>query len=48
MFANHRGSQNHIAKTIGANRYSIQKEVVRRIHVHHIGKNIWGGLPRKC
>jgi hypothetical protein len=45
--ANGKGSQNHIAKTIGANHYSIQKTMVRCIHVHHIGENIWGGLPRK-
>jgi len=46
--ANGRRSQNHIAKTIGAHRYSIQKAVVRCIHVHYTGENIWGGLPRKC
>jgi hypothetical protein len=22
--------------------------VDRHIHVHHIGENIWGGLPKKC
>jgi hypothetical protein len=48
VFANRTGSQNHITKTIGANCYSIQKKVVRRIHVHHIGENIWGGLLGKC
>jgi hypothetical protein len=41
---NGKGSQNHIAKTIGANRDSIQKTMVRHIHVHHIGENIWGSL----
>jgi hypothetical protein len=45
---NGKRSQNHITKTIGANRDSIQKTMVRRIHVHHIGENIWGSLPRKC
>ncbi len=44
---NGKRSQNHITKTIGANRDSIQKTMVRRIHVHHIGENIWGSLPRK-
>jgi hypothetical protein len=48
VFANVRKSQNHIAKKIRANHYSIQKVVVRHIHVHHIGENIWGGLPKKC
>jgi hypothetical protein len=48
VFTNGRGSQNHIAETIGVNRYSIQKEMVRHIHVHYIDENNWGGLPRKC
>lgn len=47
MSINGRRNQNHIAKTIGANHYSIQTIVVRRIHVHHTCENIWGSLPKK-
>jgi isochorismate hydrolase len=48
MSANGRGNQNHIGETIGANHYSIQKEMVRRMHVHYTDENIWGGLCKKC
>ncbi len=48
VFTNGKGSQNHIVKKIGANRYSIQKITAKHIHVHHIAENISGGLPMKC
>jgi len=44
---NGRRSQNHIAKIIGPNHYSIQKTMVKHIHIHHTCENIWGGLPKK-
>lgn len=37
-------SQLHIAKTIGATRYMVQKAMERHVHVDETRENLWGGF----
>jgi hypothetical protein len=39
--------QMHIAKTIRAFRYSIQKAINRQIHVNWTCENFWGWVPQE-
>ncbi len=40
-------SQSFISRTIGANKYSLRKAIVRRIYLGQAREIIWGGIPRK-
>jgi hypothetical protein len=47
VYVNAKTNQIHIAKTIRAFWYSIQKAINRRVHVNQTCENFWGWAPQE-